>query len=165
MRFFHYFLRDVWGFYEAKIFKVPNGIKGNKLQNITLRDILDDMDLFVNNKCGLAHGLLDSSWNLNALGPIVHCDFFTKRSSERGIDLRAYDNEFGQIVGEPSFCEVLKFFGDFKGSCDGKIRVEDFPFIDGNMLKKLIARFGSIGNIGLTLGLDVENRIGKRFFY
>lgn len=163
LRFFHYFIRDSWGFYEAGIFKNQNGIRGNRIQNVSIHDILDNMDLFVNNKCGLAHGLLDSSWNIAALGPIVHCDFFAKSASERGVDLRAYDNEFARTVGEPSYCEMLKFFGDFNGSCDGNIRVEDFPHMDGNMLKKLITRFGSIGKIGLTLGLDVEHRAGEIF--
>lgn len=130
------------------------------MKDISLQNILDNTDLYANNKCGLTHGLLDSSWNTASLGPTVHNAFFSTNMSKGGIDLRAYDNEFGRSVGEPSYCNIVKFFGDFKGSCEGNIRVEDFPFIEANLLRKLIARFGSVGNIGLTVGLDVENREG-----
>jgi hypothetical protein len=115
--------------------------------------------LYVNNKCGLTHGLLDTSWNTGALGNITHCNFFTKSPTQLGIDLRAYDMEFAHSVGECSYCEVLKKFGSFTGNCDGDIRGEDFPFMDQQVLAELKARFGNkIGNIGLTMGLDVENR-------
>lgn len=159
LRFFHYFIRDSWAIYEARIFRNQNGIRGNRIRDISIRSILDNLDLYVNNKCGLTHGLLDSSWNFDAIGPVQQCDFFSKNTIRRGIDLRAYDNQHAKIAGEPSYCETLRFFDMFDGKCDGSIRDEDFiRFIDNRTLQDLKKRYGSIANIGLTLGLDVETK-------
>lgn len=147
LRFFHYFIRDNWGIYDASLFQRESGLAAglSLLSDIDLKDILDDWNFKKTSRCGLTHGLLDSSWNINGLGPQNHCHFFSKKSNEIGIDLRAYDITFGQALGEPSYCDSLKFLDKSLKSCNVM-----------NSLKRLYGN--NVENVGLTMGIDVEDR-------
>lgn len=151
LRFYHYFIRDNWGFYPGNVFGGQNPLRGQNIQDIPLFDIFENLDLYNNNKCGLMHGLLDSSWNMFSVGPINHCGFFAKHADQIGSDLRSFDIQYGRVNGEPSFCDSLKFFNGIQ-DCAGNLT----NFISGDMINLLMTKVGDVTNIGLTMGLDLE---------
>lgn len=68
---FHYFIRDDFSVYNSNLFLQVNGLRGNKPTNSDILTMIDNLTLYTNNKCGLTHGLLDSSWNLAGIGDNV----------------------------------------------------------------------------------------------
>lgn len=154
LRFYHFFIRDKWGIYPAEIYKFTQGMKGKRVQDIDMRKIMDDWKLGYDNRCGVMYGLLDTSWNIFGLGPVNRCNFFARNENETGIDLRAYDFGYGQAMGEPALCDVLKFFNKSITNCEKGM----LSIMDEDMMKKLAARYGKVENIGLTIGLDVEKK-------
>ena len=68
LRFFHYFIRDNWGLYPSEIFHQVSGIRGQRVRDIEFHSFFENLDIFFENRCGLMHGLLDSSWNMFSKG-------------------------------------------------------------------------------------------------
>lgn len=160
-RVFHYFIRDKMGIYDSKSFTVPSGIRGKTPTLIDQSLLIDNLTEYTNNKCGLMHGLVDTSWNLGGLGEITRSRFFSKNSSKLGTDLRSMDFQFGREIGEPSYLSFLRFSGTLK-KCDADVVASDLnDSFDSGTLKFLFKRYqNKIHEMGLTIGLDFEARNG-----
>lgn len=92
-----------------------------------------------------------------ATGPQNHCNFFAKNSTQKGIDLRAYDIAYGHGVNEPTFCSVLNIFNKTPKDCLAAVQAN----MDGGKMQAMANKYGgSVANIGLTMGLDLENFAG-----
>ncbi|XP_070502393.1 peroxidase-like [Chironomus tepperi] len=160
-RVLHYFIRDKMGLYDRKNFLVNEGIRG-KMPTLTDQSILiDNLTEYTSNKCGLMHGLVDTSWNLGGMGDVVHCKFFSKNSSQVGTDLRSMDFQFGREVGEPSYLSFLRYAKQIT-KCDGDVNATDLSnSFDSGTLNFLMKRYqNKIYEMGLSIGFDFEARNG-----
>lgn len=94
------------------------------------------------------------------MGETTHCHFFAKDPTRQiGIDLRAFDFQFGREIGEPSYITFLQTFQNLSISCDRNVTRANITSIDSGTLDKLSKRHQKkIWEIGLTSGLDFENR-------
>lgn len=67
----HYFLREKLATYDESFFSKTSPLKGKKPTNYDLHDALENMTIYVENKCGITHGTMDTGWNLAGNGPRV----------------------------------------------------------------------------------------------
>lgn len=147
------------GIYDANLFKTPSGLRRRLPSLIHQGDLIDNLTQYENNKCGLLHGLADTSWNLGGLGDITRCSFFAK-PGQLGTDLRAMDFQFAREMGEPSYVSFLRFIGKLN-KCDGDITAADIKSFDSGNLNFLLKRYkNKLPEIGLSIALDMEARHG-----
>lgn len=157
----HYFIRDKMATYDESNFSVPSGIKGKFPRFFDQGLLLDNLTWYESNKCGLTHGLLDTSWNIAGLGPTVHCNFFAKTANQIGTDLRSFDFQYGREVGESSYLSYLQTFQKLNVACDRNITANDISKMESGTLSFLSKRYqNKLWEIGLTIALDFENRDG-----
>jgi hypothetical protein len=141
LRSMHYFIRDKMGLYDRSNFLVQSGIRG-KFPTLTDQStLLDNTTAYRDNKCGLTHGLLDTSWNLGGIGPQTHCSFFAKGENRTGGDLRAWDFQFGREIGEPSYASYLQAFQGVRVPCERNISRGNCPRIDKGFMDMLLQRY------------------------
>lgn len=71
LRLFHYFLRDVLTSYDEKLFSTSTLLRGKFPSDTPIFDVIDNLPLAKANRCGITHGMLDTSWNHGRIGPNV----------------------------------------------------------------------------------------------
>lgn len=149
------------GLYDKKNFLVPQGIRGKTPSLVDQGVLIDNFTQYEENKCGLMHGLVDTSWNLGGMGDGTRCRFFSKDPKKIGTDLRSLDFQLGREVGEPSYLSFLRFSNQIN-KCDGDVKAADLSnSFDSGTLNFLIKRYqNKIHEMGLTIGLDFEARNG-----
>ncbi|CAG9802673.1 unnamed protein product [Chironomus riparius] len=160
-RALHYFIRDKMGVYDKKHFNIPSGIRGKFPTLIDQSQLIENFTEYEINKCGLMHGLVDTSWNLGGMGDTTRCKFFSTDSKKLGTDLRSMDFQFGREMGEPSYLTFLRFSGQLK-KCDAEVKASDLSnSFDSGTLNFLTKRYqNKIHEMGLSIGLDFEARNG-----
>lgn len=67
----HIFMRDSLATYSESFFTGPNPLQGKSRTEIDLRDCVMNTTFYRDNKCGLTHGCLDTTWNIGPVGPNV----------------------------------------------------------------------------------------------
>lgn len=71
LRLLHTFIKDTISTYDENNFSSAHPVKGKTPIEHNIGITLDNLTWYENNKCGLTHGSLDTSWNQGGLGPNV----------------------------------------------------------------------------------------------
>lgn len=161
LRNFHYFLRESQSFFDESAFDVHGGLKGEHPIDHPLNSLVDNLDPFRENYCGMKHGTLDAAWNLGGVGSQINCKFFAANDSSIGTDLRSMDFQQARIVGEPAYIEVLKnLYGIEK--CPSEFTKTDFISHSKSGQLALLGRVGNVAtDVPFSLGVDLEDRKGE----